>query len=913
MLKNKEQMLRPDLSRFCDFVKANPKLLGGKVFTMWKIIEGKRKDGSTDFKKVPFRTDDKPGSSTKPEDWCDFETARYNYAMGDFNGIGVILNKDRPLACIDLDGGRKPDGSPEPWVLEIFAKFPGAFIEPSVSGGGWHIFCEGTLPEDHRKKSSDGKVEIYTDKRFIVMTCNAVPGVTSDPTKPLANCQQALEALEKTLAPNTRKSRSSVKTKADATDTATISLPLDQQRKCAPSAPVSIASDDTAATHAPLFTPENDTRYRQRQLILMACNAMKRVRKDPLGKICIMPGDPLDHPLNFFLNQLQLVALCTLPSEYVKDGDKYAALWLGKWEGQLNSSGEPYPSQSEADAALISRFVYMSGGDAYRAIEIFGYSGLAKRAKWQDNPNYRAQCLKFAISCTEREDSLVPEDFDPFGDKIINFKKVSQALQIFNLIKDKHCEIFSEKSSGEILVSFARNGHKQLASINSDNFSSWLYEMYKMATGLVPSQKAVSQAIMMAKSRAYNDAPRSSFLRIAEQNKNIYINLADPMNNERAIEITPDGCNLVDESPVLFKTTATQLPLPEPDFSGSLNDLRPFLRVSDSDFALLCFWLFQAIIPDINYFILGLSAEKGSGKTFLTNLLKNVADPNTAGALNPLDKPEDYIAVAKNQQIFAIDNFSNIRRPVSDILCRIATGSGWMARKLFTNLDSVAINVSCAMILNDINLEIKYPDLLSRMLKVNLKPFAPGECGSEKQLRASFERAHPKILGALCSALAAALKHQRDYPDYHIDFNNRMTDSVTLWCRAELAGAVPFAPGTLKQVLLKQEDTGALEIMTGDPYLMALNEVLEDHFDEDCESAWKVSLTELHDAIEKKLSEKEAKYLANKGQKFKSWLAQFTSTLRQVGFDIVFEKKYSSKGAMVTVTHLKPETPLAAC
>lgn len=68
-----------------------------------------------------------------------------------------------------------------------------------------------------------------------------------------------------------------------------------------------------------------------------------------------------------------------------KNGAKFSALWRGDW-GPLG-----YPSQSEADLALLSMLLYWTDGDRERADALFRKSELM-RPKW-DQAGYRARCF----------------------------------------------------------------------------------------------------------------------------------------------------------------------------------------------------------------------------------------------------------------------------------------------------------------------------------------------------------------------------------------------------------------------------------------------------------------------------------------------------------------------------------------
>ena len=70
-----------------------------------------------------------------------------------------------------------------------------------------------------------------------------------------------------------------------------------------------------------------------------------------------------------------------------RNGDRFAALWAGEWQGR-------YGSQSEADLALASMLSFWCDGDGARVDRLFRQSGLY-REKW-DRADYRGWTLERA-------------------------------------------------------------------------------------------------------------------------------------------------------------------------------------------------------------------------------------------------------------------------------------------------------------------------------------------------------------------------------------------------------------------------------------------------------------------------------------------------------------------------------------
>jgi hypothetical protein len=91
----------------------------------------------------------------------------------------------------------------------------------------------------------------------------------------------------------------------------------------------------------------------------------------------------------------------------------------------------------------------------------------------------------------------------------------------------------------------------------------------------------------------------------------IYLDLADDC--WRAVEIGPDGWQVMGCPRVRFRRTPGMLPLPIPERGGSVEALAPFLNLADrSDFVLAVVWLMATLRHGGPYPLLAVSGEQGS-------------------------------------------------------------------------------------------------------------------------------------------------------------------------------------------------------------------------------------------------------------------------------------------------------------
>src|SRR5262249_51212040 len=129
----------------------------------------------------------------------------------------------------------------------------------------------------------------------------------------------------------------------------------------------------------------------------------------------------------------------------------------------------------------------------------------------------------------------------------------------------------------------------------------------------------------------------------------------------RAIEIDADGWRIVDRPPIAFRRAAGMLPLPEPMRGGSINDLRPFLNITDDrDFVLAVSFVLAALRDRGPYVVLALIGEHGSAKSTFARVLRQLVDPNSAPLRSLPREDRDLFIAANNAHLLAFDNVSKL-------------------------------------------------------------------------------------------------------------------------------------------------------------------------------------------------------------------------------------------------------------
>jgi hypothetical protein len=406
-------------------------------------------------------------------------------------------------------------------------------------------------------------------------------------------------------------------------------------------------------------------------------------------------------------------------------------------------------------------------------------------------------------------------------------------------------------------------------------------------------------ALGVLDARAQFDAPEHEVhVRVAGSDNCIYIDLAD--RDWRAIEIYEDGWRIIDNPPVYFRRSSGVKALPEPVAGGSLNDdLRPLLNVkTDSEFVLDVAWLLAALRPSGPYPVEALTGEHGSAKTMRSNFLRALIDPNSVPlrAL-PRDERDLYIA-ARNSHVLGYDNASGLPEWLSDAFCRLATGGGFGTRELYTDLDEVLFRSKRPIILNGIDDVITRSDLADRSIAQTCAAIEEERRKLETELWAEFERKHPRILGALLTAVSHGLK---TLPDVVLDRKPRMAD-FAVWVTA-CEGAL-WKKGTFMAAYTGNIQEAVETVLENDQVAA----VLRTYMDETPQFAGTAS--KLLEALNGIATEAQ--------QKTKGWpkrpadlgkiLRRIAQPLRKIGIDVAIER--DNRQRWITIAPVKVgETP----
>jgi hypothetical protein len=265
------------------------------------------------------------------------------------------------------------------------------------------------------------------------------------------------------------------------------------------------------------------------------------------------------------------------------------------------------------------------------------------------------------------------------------------------------------------------------------------------------------------------DSPVDSvYLRAAKVGTAVHVDLGD--REGTFVEVSPYGWEVrspeVEKDPdaarPLFRTTRASHELPVPVAGGSRDEFRELLGLDAGDprWLLIWGWLVASVVEYIPRPILWALGSQGSGKTTRTRMILDLIDPADRLGSPPGKNERDDSTNAGARFIPTWDNIGHVSAATSDWMCRLVTGATIDRRALYSDDDLRTRTIQRTGIATSIVLPYGLgADALERLVLVEFDRVPDDQRRSEASLRRSFEEARPRILGALLTDLAGAMRY----------------------------------------------------------------------------------------------------------------------------------------------------------
>lgn len=481
-------------------------------------------------------------------------------------------------------------------------------------------------------------------------------------------------------------------------------------------------------------------------------------------------------------------------------------------------------------------------------------------------------------------EAQIEEAFTPQPDESSEEPKETTAVQLYRMAQDAGALAFRSEESGGVYIRYMTGGRFEIAPLDSEKFKSWLCLKYFRAVEREPKGSDIAGALLILKGEAWERQPKKLQIRLAKLDNKIFLDLCDEAR--RVVAIDADGWTVTQDCDAWFLRSAAMLPLPEPEEGGSLLQLKPFVNCSNEDLVVLIGWLVASMNPDGPFPLLAVSAQQGCGKSTVTTILKDLLDPDVSPKLGMFESADALFSTAASRWALAYDNVGRLNEDSSNALCRIATGGGHSKRQLYTDNESYNVTAKRPVILNGISLTIGRMDLLDRTYQLRLNPIEKRLLESEYYRR--FNELRPKLLGALCTAVSAALREVNHIPERL----PRMADAAAFVLRSEKGGGLPWEPGMFAEVMRQREDEKLEEAIADDSTAQKLVTLAA------C-GGWTGTMRELLSLVLDSVEQEERKFMPSTPRGLGRKLEEIAPLLRSVG--VRMGKRRSKTGWLVTL------------
>ena len=172
---------------------------------------------------------------------------------------------------------------------------------------------------------------------------------------------------------------------------------------------------------------------------------------------------------------------------------------------------------------------------------------------------------------------------------------------------------------------------------------------------------------------------------------------------------------------------------------------------------LVLAWLLDSLRPDTPYPVLELAGEMGSSKSTTQRRLRALIDPAQVPLRGAPKSVEDIHIAAANAQVCSFENLSSLSAEMQDALCILSTGGGYATRQLYTNGGEHVIQSKRPVVLNGINGVATAPDLIERVISVELPAITAKKRQDEQSLEAAWQKDYPAIFTGLIALFSEAL------------------------------------------------------------------------------------------------------------------------------------------------------------
>ena len=519
---------------------------------------------------------------------------------------------------------------------------------------------------------------------------------------------------------------------------------------------------------------------------------------------------------------------CSFFNEFVRTGDPDRGHGDGLWRlagGVCNyvSEGETlFLSASAKDIRFDLR-------EARRKFESWGSFPPPKCA------SIRASGWEACTGCPQRGRITSPVELDDSLEAPLSGDQKPDALgKLRASVADGTLQIVVD-ADGRVnyVKSYVRDGRnsRDVYRAGTENATDLLTAMVMRDGGKIPTQQQVLAFEAMARIEA-KEAGRviPVALRVADVGGVLYHDLGPG----RIVAVTVDGYRVTEESEdtPLFRRGAGAGELPDPDFTGGPDAALRYLVKAygelfnlDSHRALVAVvLLLDALNPGTAHPVREYVGPGGSGKSTVAEHDVNLIDPGDSGRRTTGAKADDLAASAQQQYCVMVDNAGRMDKTTQDTFSVMSTGGTLMMRQFHKQAEVIPLNLHRVLSITAVQPQCTQPDLMTRVVRFELQPLPADSYVNEQEMRESMNAIRPRMLGAMYTLLAGALRvlpkvrERKEWPHRMVSFD-QLGEACVL--------AAGLKPGTFLRVIGDMRGRMARRTASGDLFTLKLLEALQ--------------------------------------------------------------------------------------
>ncbi|WP_442764243.1 hypothetical protein [Malikia spinosa] len=350
------------------------------------------------------------------------------------------------------------------------------------------------------------------------------------------------------------------------------------------------------------------------------------------------------------------------------------------------------------------------------------------------------------------------------------------------------CQLHHDPDRSAVAV-IPTPSRREVWRVYSSGYEDWLRAAYWRAKEAGVPETTMKSVLATLAAAGINDGQEVEVhVRAARWEDGYVIDLCD--EQWQAIHVTPQGWRLINESPVYFTRTSSMRSLPMPALESDISLLWQHTNIPADRRVMVLAWLLDCFRPETPFPVLELVGEQGSAKSTTQSVLRSLVDPNKVMLRGRPKTVEDVFVAAANNWLVSYENLSGLTAEQQDAFCTLATGGGFASRQLYTNGEEHVMETKRPVVLNGIAVVATRPDLIDRIVHINL-PTIPAEARrDDADTHAGWERDLPKVFAGLLDLFVDALAI---LPTVKLTRKQRMADYERLG--EAVARALGFAPG----------------------------------------------------------------------------------------------------------------------